>query len=102
MTGVAKWRESSQTSNDLDAMLRPLDASGDLQGHFHAAVFPYRPFKKRTLDYERTTRELFESGSIQDVLHLLSDHRPQFGVGESEFLAFFFYVAATAEIYTQD
>ena len=43
--------------------------------------------KKRTLDMAAAIREQFESGMIQDVLHLLRDDRPVVGVGESELLS---------------
>lgn len=63
--------------------LRPL---GDgLDGHFHAAAFPFRPFKKGRLALPETVRSLFEDGGIQGVLHLLTDSRPVVGVGQSEF-----------------
>jgi len=63
--------------------LRPL---GDgLSGHFHAAAFPFRAFKKGRLALADTVRTLFEDGGIQGVLHLLTDSRPVVGVGQSEF-----------------
>jgi anti-anti-sigma factor len=68
----------------LSALLRPMDAHGLLHGHFHAAVFPYRPLKKRVLPLAPSVNELFDSGSIEDVLHLLRDDRPITGLGESE------------------
>jgi anti-anti-sigma factor len=68
----------------LGPFLRPLDSGGELSGHFHAAVFPYRPLKKRVLPLHASVTELFESGSLEDVLHLLRDDRPLTGLGESE------------------
>jgi anti-anti-sigma factor len=63
--------------------LRPI---GDgLAGHFHAAAFPFRAFKKGRLALADTVRTLFEDGGIQGVLHLLTDSRPVVGVGQSEF-----------------
>jgi hypothetical protein len=100
--GVAKSPAERQDEPAFDELLRPLDRPGDVCGHFHAGIFPYRPFKKRTLEFESTVQGLFESGSIQDVLHLLSDHRPQLGVGESEFLSGACWVAPIAEIVKQD
>jgi hypothetical protein len=61
-----------------------MDSGGELSGHFHAAVFPYRPLKKRVLPLEPSVTELFDSGAIEDVLHLLRDDRPITGLGESE------------------
>ncbi len=68
----------------LPAQLRPLDSS--LSGHFHAAVFPYRPLQKGRLELPATVKMLFESGTLQNVLHLLPDRREFTGAGESEFL----------------
>ena len=65
------------------AHLRPL---GDgLAGHFHAAAFPFRAFKKGRLALADTVRTLFEETGVQGVLHLLADSRPVVGVGQSEF-----------------
>lgn len=71
-------------SSPLHALVRPMETNGELTGHFHAAVFPYRPLKKRTLPLQSSVTELFESGSIEDVMHLLRDDRPITGLGESE------------------
>ena len=86
IVGVARTVGSDQPASPVDPLLRPLDEEGVLWGHFHAAVFPYRPLKKRTLDLHESVREQFESGTIQDVLHLLRDDRSLAGVGESELL----------------
>jgi anti-anti-sigma factor len=86
LVGIAQASTPVQPSSSLERLLRPIDADGDLYGHFHAAAFPYRPLKQRTLDLHTSTRELFETGTIQDVLHLLRDDRTVVGVGESEFL----------------
>jgi len=58
------------------AQLRPLtaDSAGPL-GHFHAAVFAFRPFRKGRLDLKETVTALFESDSLMGLLHLLNDDR---------------------------
>ena len=66
------------------AQLRPL-GDGQLAGHFHAAAFSFRPFKKGRLVLGDTVRTLFEDTGVQGVLHLLNDNRPVVGVGQSEF-----------------
>jgi anti-anti-sigma factor len=66
-------------------LLRPLDAAGTLVGHFHAAAFPFHPFKKGRVVLEDTVRSLFEGGELLGVLHLLTDDRDIVGVGQSEF-----------------
>jgi hypothetical protein len=67
------------------AHVRPLGADGQLVGHFHAAAFSFRPFKKGRLPLAETVRRLFEDTGVQGVLHLLHDARPVVGVGQSEF-----------------
>lgn len=67
------------------AQLRPLGGDGHLVGHFHAAAFSFRPFKKGRLVLADTVRTLFEDTGVQGVLHLLNDTRPVVGVGQSEF-----------------
>jgi hypothetical protein len=67
------------------SQFRPLDHDGALLGHFHAAAFPFRPFKKGRLVLGETVRTLFDEQAVQGVLHLLNDDRPLTGVGQSEF-----------------
>ena len=57
----------------------------ELQGHFHAAVVPYRPLPAGALDLAATISNLFEPGRIETILHLLGDSRPILGAGESTF-----------------
>lgn len=71
---------------DLVPLLRPLDRQSSVFGHCHAAVFSYRPFKKRKLDLAETISALFDHEDLQSVLHLLHDDRDYVGGGESEFL----------------
>ncbi len=98
IVGVVQTAGTVQSPPSLDAMLRPIDADGDLSGHFHAAVFPYRPLKKRTLDLYASVRELFQSGSIQDVLHLVRDDRSIVGAGESELLGGACWVSPISDV----
>jgi anti-anti-sigma factor len=64
--------------------VRPLDRDSGLEGHFHAAVFPYRAFKQGRLDLGDAVRTLFDTGGLQGILHLLNDDRAIAGVGQSE------------------
>jgi anti-anti-sigma factor len=73
-------------SKRLAPFLRPMNASRLLVGHFHAAVFPFRPFKKRRIEIADTVPALFDSGQLQGLLHLMHDERPISGAGDSEFL----------------
>jgi anti-anti-sigma factor len=71
----------------LAPFVRPLSGPGahDLQGHFHAAVVPYRPLPGGAVDLAATVSHLFEPGRIETILHLLGDSRPIVGAGESTF-----------------
>ena len=77
-------RQFDALPKNLQTFLRPL---GDDQsaGHFHAAVFPYQPLTKQTIDLQKFIVGLFDSSEIQEVLHLLKDSRPTIGEAESEF-----------------
>ncbi|WP_437230876.1 STAS domain-containing protein [Planctomicrobium sp. SH661] len=86
VVGIAQHADEKSGSSAFRDMLRPMDAAGSLVGHFHAAVFPYRPLKKRTLNLDTLVTDLFSGSTIQDVLHLLNDDRDGIGAGESEFV----------------
>lgn len=73
-------------SEELEPFLRPMGSGSDVHGHFHAAVFSYRPFKKRKLEMADIVGMLFESEDLQTVMHLLNDDREITGGGESEFI----------------
>jgi anti-anti-sigma factor len=68
----------------LVPLLRPLGQAA-LAAHFHAAAFSYRPLKRRELDLQATTANLFEAEAPQALLHLLHDNREITGAGESQF-----------------
>ena len=80
------------------AQLRPLGGEGNLAGHFHAAAFSFRPFKKGRLVLGDTVRTLFEDTGVQGVLHLLNDNRPVVGVGQSEFTRGACWIGAIARM----
>jgi anti-anti-sigma factor len=71
----------------LGRFVRPLadGAAPHLEGHFHAAVVPYRPLPAGAVELGTTISDLFGPGRIETVLHLLSDSRPILGAGESRF-----------------
>lgn len=68
-----------------DKRLRPMDATGALLGHVHAAVFPYRPIRRGAIPFDETLRGLFDAGGLQTLLHLINDTREPEGAGDSEF-----------------
>jgi hypothetical protein len=68
------------------------------QGHFHAAAFSYRPIKKGTIDLNATVTTLFETETLQGVLHLLTDDREAAGPQQSEFVRGACWIGAASEI----
>ena len=83
VVGVAA-REVSPT---LAPFVRPLARARcpELQGHFHAAVVPYRPLHGGATELPAMVSHLFEPGRIDSILHLLGDSRSIVGAGESTF-----------------
>ncbi|MBN2354559.1 STAS domain-containing protein [candidate division KSB1 bacterium] len=77
---------SIANQNSLTPYLRPLRPEATLLAHIHACAFPYRPLKKGVIDLQSTVTDLFESGSVVGLLHLMHDDRDLVGVGESEFV----------------
>ncbi|HWO99345.1 MAG TPA: STAS domain-containing protein [Methylococcus sp.] len=63
--------------------LRPLTAETGVQGHLHAAVFPYRPMRKGRIDLSETLEGLLDMQTVRGVLHLVNDDREGVGAGES-------------------
>ena len=86
IVGVALRATAHDRYKKLMPFVRPMRSSDDLLGHFHAAVFPFQPFKKRKLDLNESVGSLFSSGQLQAVMHLLNDDRPISGAGDSEFV----------------
>jgi hypothetical protein len=82
----------------IAAFLRPLARSGNLFGHFHAAVFSYRPLPQRTVELGQLVRGLFRDHQLRDVLHLLWDDRGSSGVGESAFVRGVGWVAPISQV----
>jgi anti-anti-sigma factor len=56
------------------------------QGHFHAAVFPYRPLPKGNLNLRESVAGLLATESAQTVMHLLADEREFEGVGQTDLM----------------
>ena len=68
------------------AFFHALGLGTETQGHFHAAVFPYRPLPKGPLSLSETINSLFGSATARNVMHLLADDRKYEGVGETELM----------------
>ena len=94
VVGVATRRATAT----LAPFVRPLSGSdpGELRGHFHAAVVPYRPLPRGSLELTPMVQLLFEPGRVENVLHLLDDWRPIVGAGESTFTRGVFWVVPLA------
>jgi len=72
--------------SDFASFLRPMASGSASQGHFHAAVFPYRPVQKGNLDLAQSVASLLGTESAQAVVHLLADDREFEGVGQTELM----------------
>jgi anti-anti-sigma factor len=82
----------------LAPMLRRVGAEASPLGHFHAAAFSYRPLKKGDIDLKATVTTLFETETLQGVLHLLTDDREAAGPQQSEFVRGACWIGAASEI----
>ncbi len=82
----------------LAPFLRRLGSNGAPLGHFHAAAFSYRPLKKGDIDLNETVTSLFQTETLQGVLHLLTDAREAAGPQQSEFVRGACWIGAAAEI----
>ncbi len=82
----------------LASMLRPLGTGALPTGHFHAAAFSYRPLKKGSIDLKATVTTLFETETLQGVLHLLSDGREAAGRQQSEFVRGACWISAATDV----
>ena len=70
----------------IQPFVRSLDSESGLTGHFHSLVFPYSPLQKGRLDLNARIHQLFDTVSLQDLLHLIHDDRRITGAGQSEFI----------------
>ncbi len=86
VAGIAAKTPLTGDATALTPLLRPLRRDGNILGHFHAAAFPFRPFKKRQLNVAETVTSLFDAEQLQGLLHLVHDQREISGTGDSEFL----------------
>ena len=94
VSGIAASSECAP----LTPMLRPLGVKALPIGHFHAAAFSYRPLKKGNIDLNATVTTLFETETLQGVLHLLNDTREAAGPHQSEFVRGACWISTASEI----
>jgi anti-anti-sigma factor len=88
---------ASSASEPLAPLLRRLGRDTSPMGHFHAAAFSYRPLKKGHIDLKATVSTLFETETLQGVLHLLTDGREAAGPQQSEFVRGACWISAVSE-----
>jgi anti-anti-sigma factor len=93
ISGVA----ASFASDPLASLLRRMGSEASPLGHFHAAAFSYRPLKKGNIDLKATVSTLFETETLQGVLHLLTDDRKGAGPQQSEFVRGACWIGAVSE-----
>lgn len=82
----------------LKPFLRPLQANTAECGHIHTCVFPYVPLKKTAIDLNETISFLFNNSELTDVLHLTNDSREITGLGESQFVQGFCWIAPVESV----
>ena len=93
MLGVTLGIYSRRPDEGLSRFLRPVSPGADAAAHLHTAVFPYMPLKKSGLDLHETIHTLFEAGALSNLFHLVNDTRDIVGLGESQFVQGFCWVA---------
>lgn len=69
----------------LGPFVRPLREKS-LAGHFHAAAFSYTPLPRGAIEMKATVGNLFETQTLQGVLHLLNDMSEISVSGQSRFV----------------
>jgi hypothetical protein len=82
ISGIA----ANSAGGPLAPLMRRVGSAASPVGHFHAAAFSYRPLKKGDIDLHATVATLFETETLQGVLHLLTDDRETVGPLQSEFV----------------
>lgn len=98
MLGVSLGFFSKDTDEGKKRFSRPLTPDTSTLSHVHTAVFPYVPLKKTNIDLHETIEALFDSGTLKDILHLVYDSRDIVGLGESQFIHGFCWVAPVTTI----
>lgn len=82
IVGMATRRVSPEAA----PFLRPIAARSSTEGHFHAALFPYRPVQRGELALATTVAGVLSASPPTTVLHLMADTREFEGVGETDLM----------------
>jgi anti-anti-sigma factor len=75
-----------EPAGEAAPFFRKIGPGTTAQGHFHAAVFPYRPLPKGSLNLKESVAGLLATESAQTVMHLLADEREFEGVGQTDLM----------------
>ena len=97
MVGIAVREPLAQVA----PFVRLLAPGACAQGHFHAALFPYRPVQRGELHLDKAIGALLGTDTAQTLLHLLADDRQFEGVGQSEFMRGACWIGPIAEFLAQ-
>jgi len=77
---------SADPPSELKPFVRPLGGEGPAVGHFHGAMFSYRPVQRGHIDLPDTVRNIFQSQTLRAVIHLINDCRSLSGTGQTELI----------------
>lgn len=75
-----------RVSPDVAPFVRPIASGSATQGHFHAALFPYRPIQRGELALAATVAALLAASPPTTMLHVMPDTREFEGVGETDLM----------------
>jgi len=78
--------------------VRLLSPDARVHGHFHGALFPYRPVQRGELLLEKAIEGLMAADRAQTLLHLLTDDREFEGLGQSEFMRGACWIGPIADV----
>ncbi len=88
----------SKEPGDAHKFLREIKPGSSIYGHVHSAVFPYVPLKKTSVNLEETVDFLINNTELTNILHLTYDDREIVGLGESQFVQGFCWIAPVQSI----
>jgi anti-anti-sigma factor len=94
IVGIAVREPPAHVAPFVRRLLAP---GARVHGHFHAALFPYRPVQRGELQLEQAIGGLMAAGAAQTLLHLLADDREFEGLGQSEFMRGACWIGPIAE-----
>ena len=97
IAGIASGEPPAQVA----PFVRRIAPGACAHGHFHAALFPYRPVQRGELHLDQAIGALLGADRAQTLLHLLADDRQFEGVGQSEFMRGACWIGPISEFLTR-